>query len=279
MSAILAQSLSIPRVDSASEWDRNNRAPKPDTPLDSVWIVTDEDEDGTPLTPAKNSRPASTRSRGLAWKGDWLWIANAPELTRVRDTDGDDIADDYIRVYTDLGNLEHALHGLQFGPDGRLYMSKGNSKGLTILPDRIAPAPFRELWGIEVPGGTPEPKPKHFTAATYEKNYQDPRDDWGVTGGILRCNDDGTGLEIVSRGFRNPWDIAFDDQFNWLGTDNDQTMGDKLFAPVLRCPLRMGPQLELRLERRRPPSDRSFQRPTLRRLRSRNHFLRHSQLP
>lgn len=23
------------------------RAPKPDTPLDSVWIVTDEDEDGT----------------------------------------------------------------------------------------------------------------------------------------------------------------------------------------------------------------------------------------
>ena len=95
----------------------------------------------------------------------------------------------------------------------------------------MPPAPFRELWGIEVPGGTPEPKPKHFTAATYEKNYQDPRDDWGVTGGILRCNDDGTGLEIVSRGFRNPWDIAFDDQFNWLGTDNDQTMGDKLFAP------------------------------------------------
>ena len=206
------------------------RAPKPDTPPDSVWIVTDEDEDGTAET-RKEFATGFNAIQGLAWKGDWLWIANSPELTRVRDTDGDDIADEYIRVYTDLGNLEHALHGLQFGPDGRLYMSKGNSKGLTILPDRIAPAPFRELWGIDVPEGTPEPKPKHFTAATYEKNYQDPRDDWGVTGGILRCNDDGTGLEIVSRGFRNPWDIAFDDQFNWLGTDNDQTMGDKLFAP------------------------------------------------
>ena len=138
MSAILAQSLSIPRVDSASEWDRNTALRSRTPPLDSVWIVTDEDEDGTADT-RKEFATGFNAIQGLAWKGDWLWIANAPELTRVRDTDGDDIADDYIRVYTDLGNLEHALHGLQFGPDGRLYMSKGNSKGLTILPDRIAP--------------------------------------------------------------------------------------------------------------------------------------------
>lgn len=206
------------------------RAPTPDTPPDSVWIVTDEDGDGTAET-RQEFATGFNAIQGLAWKGDWLWVANAPELTRVRDTDGDDVADEYIRVYTDLGNLEHALHGLNFGPDGKLYLSKGNSKGLTQLPDRIAPAPFRELWGIEVPPGTPEPEPKHFTAETYEKNYQDPRDDWGVTGGILRCDDDGSNLEIVSRGFRNPWDIAFDDEFNWLGTDNDQTMGDKIFAP------------------------------------------------
>lgn len=206
------------------------RAPSPDTPPDSVWIVTDEDGDGTAET-RKEFATGFNAIQGLAWKGDWLWIANAPELTRVRDTDGDDVADEYIRVYTDLGNLEHALHGLNFGPDGRLYMSKGNSKGLTVVPDRIAPEPFRELWGVEVPEGTPEPEPKQFTPANYEKNYQDPRDDWGVTGGILRCDDDGGNLEIVSRGFRNPWDIAFDDEFNWLGTDNDQTMGDKIFAP------------------------------------------------
>ena len=38
-------------------------------------------------------------------------------------------------------------------------------------------------------------------------------------------------MEIVSRGFRNPWDICYDDEFNWLGTDNDQTMGDKIISP------------------------------------------------
>jgi len=206
------------------------RAPAPDTPGDSVWILVDADHDGVAET-RKQFAAGFNSIQGLAWKGDWLWIANAPELTRVRDVNGDDVADEYIRVYTDLGNLEHGLHGLNFGPDGRLYMSKGNSKGLTVLPDRLAPAPFRELWGVEVPPGTPEPQPIAYTPTTYEKNYQDPRDDWGVTGGILRCDDDGSNLEIVSRGFRNPWDMAFDDRFDWLGTDNDQTMGDKIFAP------------------------------------------------
>ncbi|MEO1528656.1 MAG: DUF6807 family protein [Planctomycetota bacterium] len=41
----------------------------------------------------------------------------------------------------------------------------------------------------------------------------------------------GRNLEVFSRGFRNPWDICFDDGFDWLGTDNDQTEGDKVFAP------------------------------------------------
>lgn len=206
------------------------RSPDADTEPDSVWILKDTDKDG--LADARHMFATGFNSiQGLAWKGEWLWVANAPDLTRVRDTDGDEVADEYIRVYTDLGNLEHGLHGLNFGPDGRLYMSKGNSKGLTILPDRLAPAAFRELWGVEVPPGTPEPLPAAFTSGTYEKNYQNPRDDWGVTGGILRCNDDGSNLEIVSQGFRNPWDMAFDDHFDWLGTDNDQTMGDKIFTP------------------------------------------------
>ena len=208
------------------------RNPTPDTPGDSVWILLDKNHDGV----ADNRKRFATgfnNIQGLAWKDGALWVANAPDLTVVRDTDGDEVADEYVRLYTDLGNLEHGLHGLNWAPDGKLYMSKGNSKGLTHLPDRVAPRAFRELWGVRAPGAPDLPKPRTFTAATYEKNYHDPKDDWGLTGGILRCATDGTNLEIVARGFRNPWDICFDDTFTWFGTDNDQSHGDKLFSPFL----------------------------------------------
>jgi putative membrane-bound dehydrogenase-like protein len=165
-------------------------------------------------------------------------VANAPDLTVVRDTDGDDVADEYIRVFTDLGNIEHALHGLNWAPDGRLYMSKGNSKGTVIRdwkqdePDRIAPKPFRDLWGVPGPKDAPDfPSPKTFTRQTYKSTYHDPEDDWGRSGGILRCEDMGRNLEIVARGFRNPYGLGFDAGFDWLGTDQDQSDGDRLFMP------------------------------------------------
>ena len=206
------------------------RNPTPDTSGDSVWILIDDDEDGT-ADSRKQYATGFNSIQGLAWRGRDLYVANAPDLTIARDLDGDDIADEYIRLFTDLGNLEHALHGLQFGPDGKLYMSKGNSKGLTRPPNRIAPKPFRELWGVKLPDAPDFPKPIAFKKGDYEKNYHDPADDWGLSGGVLRCDPDGSNLEIVSRGFRNPWDICFDDSFNWLGTDNDQTQGDKIFSP------------------------------------------------
>ena len=212
------------------------RRPTPETPGDRVDILIDDDGDG--IADRRRTFAEGFNSiQGLAWKGRDLWVANAPDLTVVRDLDGDDQADEYIRVYTGLGNLEHALHGLNFGPDGKLYMSKGNSKGYNRL-DQLAPKPFRELWGLPSPEGAPDYTPIKVTdKAGYQRKYHTPNDDWGQTGGILRCdpiNSDGKygrNLEIVSRGFRNPWDVTFDDGFNWLGTDNDQAQGDKIFAP------------------------------------------------
>lgn len=206
------------------------RNPKPDTPGDSVVIVTDENGDGK----ADKTHTFATgfnAIQGLAWHGRDLWIANSPDLTVVRDHNGDDVADEYVKVFTDLGNLEHGLHGLVWAPDGKLYMSKGNSKGLNDpqQPDRIAPQPFRELFGQSTQ--VPTTKPQTFKAADYKHTYHDPKDDWGLMGGVLRCDDLGENLEIVSRGFRNPWDIAHDDGLNWLGADNDQNEGDRIFMP------------------------------------------------
>lgn len=206
------------------------RNPTPETPGDSVVMVLDTDHDGQ-ADQTKVFATGFNAVQGLAWHGRDLWVANAPDLTVVRDLDGDDEADKYVRIYTDLGNLEHGLHGLTWAPDGKLYMSKGNSKGLT-QPGRVAPKPFRDLWGVTAPPGTPDfPEPQVFRKQDYRHAYHDPADDWGMDGGVLRCDDGGGNLEIVSRGFRNPWDIALDDGFNWLGTDNDQTTGDRVFMP------------------------------------------------
>lgn len=206
------------------------RKPTPQTPGDSVVILSDTTGDGRADT-KKVFATGFNAVQALAWHGNELWVANAPDLTVVRDLDGDDEADEYVRLYTDLGNLEHGLHGLNWAPDGKLYMSKGNSKGLT-LPDRLAPKPFRELWGVASPDDAPDmPEPKVFSTENYQRSFHDPNDDWGLDGGVLRCDADGTNLEIVARGFRNPWDITMDSQFNWLGTDNDQTGGDRIIMP------------------------------------------------
>lgn len=213
------------------------RNPAPETPPDSVVILKDTDGDGT----ADQTHTFATGFncvQGLAWHGRDLWVANAPDLTVVRDLDGDDTADEYVRVFTDLGNIEHGIHGLNWAPDGRLYMSKGNSKGMVTKewkkdePQRIAPKPFRELWGVPGPADAPDfPAPQTFTRETYQRTYQDPRDDWGRMGGVLRCEDMGRKLEIVARGCRNPYDVTFSDQFDWLGTDQDQNEGDRIIMP------------------------------------------------
>lgn len=206
------------------------RNPNPDTPGDSIVILLDTDGDGT-ADRAHTFAEGLNCIQGLAWHGRDLWVGNSPDLTIVRDLDGDDVADEYVKVYTDLGNLEHANHGHNWAPDGKLYFSHGTSKGLT-QPGRVAPKPFRDLWDVRAPTGTPDlPPPQVFRRGEYRQTYQDPKDDWGREGGVLRCDDLGANLEIVARGMRNAWDIGFDSGFNWLGTDNDQSEGDRIIMP------------------------------------------------
>lgn len=206
------------------------RNPTPETPGDSVVLLIDRDGDGV-YDSAKTFATGLNCIQGLAWHGRDLWVGNSPDLTIVRDLDGDDVADEYVKVFTDLGNIEHANHGHTWAPDGKLYFSQGTSKGLT-QPGRIAPKPLRELWDVTAPAGTPDlPPAQKFTRATYKATYQDPKDDWGREGGVLRCDDLGANLEIVARGMRNPWDIALDSGFNWLATDNDQSEGDRVIMP------------------------------------------------
>ena len=202
------------------------RHPKEDSPTDYIKILIDEDGDGEAET-VKTFAEGFNCIEAMAWKGDELWVANAPELTVLRDTDGDDVADEYQVIYTGMNNLRHSVHGLNWGPDGWLYFSIGNT---WVKPN--APKPIRDLQGIKSDDTTEYPLTKVYTKETYPKSYH-PMNKSEKEGGIFRCRPGGYDLELYARGMRNPWDICMDSGFNWLGTDNDPGRpGERIFMPI-----------------------------------------------
>lgn len=202
------------------------RNPKPDSPTDYIKILIDEDGDGVADT-VETFADGFNSIQSLAWRGDELWVANSPDLTVLRDTDGDDVADEYQVIYTGLNNLRHGLHGLNWGPDGWLYMTMGNT-----WVESNAPKPFRDLQGLKSKDATEYPLTKIYTRETYPKSYHSLRKR-EKEGGIFRCRAGGHDLELFARGMRNPWDMCMDDGFNWLATDNDPgPPGERIFMPI-----------------------------------------------
>lgn len=128
----------------------------------------------------------------LEHHGD-VFFTCIPNLWRLRDLDGDGRADERTVLSTGFGVhtalLGHDMHGLIVGPDGRLYFSIGD-RGLSV------PTPGGR---IEVPD----------------------------EGAVLRCELDGSGLEVFHRGLRNPQELAFDDFGNLFTGDNNSDGGDR----------------------------------------------------
>jgi len=116
-----------------------------------------------------------------------------PDLWRLRDPDGDGVAEERTRLSTGYGVhvalLGHDLHGLRIGPDRRLYFSCGD---------------------------------RGFHVETKEGVIAHP-----LCGAVLRCELDGSGLEVWHTGLRNPQELVFDELGNlWTG-DNNSDGGDR----------------------------------------------------
>ena len=126
---------------------------------------------------------------GMAWHDGALYVSHMPYLSVIRDTDGDGKSDSRQDLFKDLGITnnkglnDHIVSGIQFGIDNKLYISTGD-KGV-----------------LKATG------PDGKTAQV-------------VGGGTLRCNPDGTNIEVISTGTRNHLEPNLDDRDNLFTYDN-----------------------------------------------------------
>jgi quinoprotein glucose dehydrogenase len=164
---------------------------------DRIRLLEDRDGDGkadhsTVFADGFHDASEGLGAGLLARKGG-IYYTNIPNLWRLRDTDGDGKADERKTLSSGygvhVGFLGHDLHGLRVGPDGRVYFSVGD-RGLNVkTADSTLFAPD--------------------------------------TGSVLRCDPDGSNLEIFATGLRNPQELVFNEQGDLFTVDNNSDAGDR----------------------------------------------------
>ncbi len=140
------------------------------------------------------NKPADGVAAGVLARDGDVYLTCIPSLYKLKDTKGTGTADVTDVMSTGYGVrvqfVGHDLHGLRMGPDGKLYFSIGD---------------------------------RGFKVVTKEGTTLSNPD----SGAVLRCLPDGSKLEIVHVGLRNPQELAFDELGNLFTYDNNSDSGDK----------------------------------------------------
>ncbi|HKP15472.1 MAG TPA: hypothetical protein VJT85_05390 [Gemmatimonadaceae bacterium] len=127
--------------------------------------------------------------RGIAVDGNTVYVMHPPDLTAFRDTNGDGIADTSVVLVKDLGfsldvrSSDHATNNITLGPDGWIYVAVGD-------------------YG--------------YLNATGKDGARITREG----GSLVRVRPDGTGLEMVTVGTRNIYDVGIDPFAHAFARDN-----------------------------------------------------------
>jgi putative heme-binding domain-containing protein len=164
--------------------------------------------------PKKKADPAprmEVGAHGLLYAFDSLYVMvneqrNKSGLWRVRDTDGDDKFDEIKFLREMKGSGEHGTHALVLSPDGKsIYFANGNH---TDLPKAMEKARM-VAWGED------HLLPRMWDARGHARNKYAPG------GYIARTDPDGKSIELFSLGFRNQFDMAFDQNGELFTYDSD----------------------------------------------------------
>jgi len=166
------------------------------------------------VTPAAlGAAPTTTRvepvdvdigsAHGLCWAFDALYVVVAERdpgrvcgLYRLRDTDGDDRLDSSEMLRELAGHGEHGPHAVRLGPDGAsLWLMAGNH---TDLPADIVRSRVPRTWAEDILLPRIDDPNGHAVGRM------------APGGWLARMDRDGANFEIVSAGYRNAYDFAFE---------------------------------------------------------------------
>lgn len=176
-------------------------------------------------------------AHGLLWAFNSLYVminhredsafGKGSGLYRLQDTNGDDEFDKITLLKKLEGEGEHGPHSIVPSPDGKsLFVIAGN---------------FTNIPTMDTYRNVPDGKLDNLLPLIKDPNGHDNTVNWHG-GWIANINPEGTKWELVASGFRNPFDLAFNDIGDMFTYDSDMEwdFGTPWYRPTRICHVTSG---------------------------------------
>ncbi|MBT4011539.1 MAG: c-type cytochrome [Planctomycetaceae bacterium] len=168
-------------------------------------------EIGPPETTVEKLDVPMTSAHGMLFAFDSLYVsANGGPgsgLYRLRDTNGDDQFDEVKKLKVFRGGGEHGPHSLRLSPDGKsIVVIAGNH---TDIPADLDASRIPTNWSEDFL------LPRQWDARGHAAGKLAPG------GWIAQTDPDGKHWELLSMGYRNPFDFAFNTEGDIFAYDAD----------------------------------------------------------
>lgn len=166
---------------------------------DRIMILEDTDGDGKADKSKIFYQGADINSAlGICVLGNRVFVSRSPHVFIFTDEDGDDVPDKKEILFSGIQGEQHdhGMHTFTFGPDGRLYFNMGNEAKLLLTEkaDTITDIHGRKVF-------------------TNGKPFRQ--------GLALRCEPDGSNVEVLGFNFRNNYELTVDPYGTVWQSDND----------------------------------------------------------